>query len=568
MQRHTKPLPWRAKGVSDTLDGSTAFTGAMASLQNLIPDPSTANLFQCRPASSELINFNAAGGPFSSGFSSGFQSSYFSGGAGAISVFKVVGNFVYGMMADGAVPGFDGPFCFNLSTLLPVNVSGIKTSTTLPASQPTSGAWTPPQMDVIGSKLMVAHPGFTGAGGNWVGWFDISTPSAPVWNAGTLTPSGGGSGFSVAPIAVAQFSGRAYYIHNLASQPAVLFSDPLSPTTFTSSGGSTNVLTFNDNQALTALGKLPLNNQLGGIIQSLMVFKDQSNIFQITGDPTTSNLSVNSLNCACGTSAPNSVCATPKGIVFMAADGFRLIDFLAHVSDPIGYDGKGITVPFVYAVVPSRVVAACNASVVRISVQNGNAAGSPNQEYWYDFSRQIWSGPHSFPAALIQPYNQTFIVAPIGVTASLWQSDFFQSSTSTFTENGKQMTWKWQTPLLPDTDQIANNEMHEGTLDLALPSTVGPVSVGALDQAGVQITSVTLQTTGTPTIWGSFIWGAAPWGGAAANLAPYTLPWDEPIVFSRMSIFAQGNSAASFRIGALHMRYQMLRTLTNTAAAA
>ena len=329
------------------------------------------------------------------------------------------------------------------------------------------------------------------------------------------------------------------------------------------------MLTFNDNAALTALGKLPLNNQLGGIIQALMVFKDQSNIFQITGDPVTNNLSVNALNCACGTSAPNSVVATPKGIVFMAADGIRLINFVATVSDPIGNDGKGICVPFIYAVTPSRVTASCNASVARVSVANGNAAGSPNQEYWYDFSRQIWSGPHNFPAALIEPYNQTFIMAPVGITGSLWQSDFFQSSTSTFTENSNQMTWQWQTPLLPDTDQISNNEMHEGTLDLSLPSTVGAVTVTCIDQNGSQITSVTVQTTGTSTVWGAFIWGSALWGGSApGTLQPFTLPWSGPIVFARMSVLASGNSADLFKIGTLHMRYQMLRTLTSTAAAA
>lgn len=566
MQRHTKPLPWRAKGISDTLDGSTAFTGAMMSLSNLIPDPSTANLWQCRPAAQVIANF---GGAFSSGFSSGFSTGFFGGlPAGFISCFKVVGNLVYGMAADPQVPGYDGPFCFNLMTLQTVPVTGTQNATTLPTSPPTTGTWIPPQMDVIGSKLMVAHSGFSGVAGNYIGWFDLTTPTAPVWNAGTLTTVGGGSTFTVAPIAVAQFSGRAYYIHNLMQQPAVLFSDPLSPTTFTSVAASTNVLTFNDNEQLTAFGKLPLNNQLGGIIQALMVFKDQSNIFQITGDPLTGNLSVNALNCACGTSAPNSIASTPKGIVFMAADGFRLIDFVAHVSDPIGNDGKGICVPFIYSVVPSRVCAACNASVVRISVQNGNAVGSPSQEFWYDFSRQIWSGPHTFPASLIQPYNQTFIMAPIGIVGSLWQSDFFQSSVSTFTENSVPLTWTWQTPLLPDTDQITNNEMHEGTLDLALQSTVGTVTVEALDQNGVEITSVTLSAAGSPTIWGAFIWGAAPWGGASSALAPFTLPWPEPIVFARMSISASGNSAGGFRIGALHMRYQMLKTLTNTAAAA
>jgi hypothetical protein len=46
--RHATPLAFRPRGLSDALDGST-FQGAMASLGNLIPDPSTRNLCQCRP---------------------------------------------------------------------------------------------------------------------------------------------------------------------------------------------------------------------------------------------------------------------------------------------------------------------------------------------------------------------------------------------------------------------------------------------------------------------------------------------------------------------------------------
>jgi hypothetical protein len=332
------------------------------------------------------------------------------------------------------------------------------------------------------------------------------------------------------------------------------------------------VLTMNDSQPLTAIGKLPLNNQLGGIIQSLMVFKDDTNIFQITGDPTTTNLAVNSLNVATGTSAPNSICATPKGLVFMAPDGLRLITYTANVTDPIGIDGKGINVPFVYAVTPTRVAAACNGNVLRITVANGGAAGSPNQEYWYDIARQIWTGPHQFSnttaASLLQPYKNTFVITPIGVLQSLWKSDVQQSSTSTFTENGTQLNWIWQTPLLPDTDEIVNNCMTEGTLDLALTAGVGSVGVGALDQNGTQISQIAISQSAAATIWGQFNWGSAPWGGAASSLAPYELQWSKAVIFSRMSIKASGNSASGFKIGALHMLYQRLKIWTNTAAAA
>lgn len=563
MQRQSRPIDWRGRGLSDALDGSSAFKGAMASLQNLIPDPSTQTLWQCRPASVELFNFVGQGGPFSSGFSSGFSANTIP--FGFISCWKVVGNFLYGMINSGIVPGFDLPFCFNLLTDQLITVGGTQNNQTLPASPPSTGAWIPPQMAVIGTKLMVCHSGFTGAAGNFVGWFDLTVPSAPVWNAGNLT---GDVSFVVAPTGVTQFSGRAYYIVNAPTAPAVVFSDPLDATNCTNAN---QVLTFGDNIALTAIAGLPLLNQLGGIVQSCMVFKGVVNIYQITGDAATSNLSINSLNIATGTLAPNTLAATPKGLAFIAPDGLRVIGFTGQVSDPIGLDGRGVTVPFIYSTVPSRMVAACNGSLLRISTQNGNISTNPQQEYWYDFGRQIWTGPHTFPASLIQPYNNTFIVAPIAVQASIWRSDPVQSSTSLFVENGTQMAYNWQPVLLPDTDQITNNCTTEATIDLALPPTSNPINITALDQNLSSINSVSIAPVQTvSTIWGAFTWGSgALWGsGAAANLAPYQIPWTIPIVFSRMAVSITGNSIGGLRIGAYHQRFQILRQLTNTQAAA
>jgi hypothetical protein len=569
MQRKSQPLTWRFKGVSDALDDSAAFSGAMSALTNLIPDPTTSLLWQCRPAAVQLFNFNTGAGPFSSGFSPGFQHSYFpgSGVAGFISVFRVIGNIAYGMMADSAIPGHDAPFAFNLLSGTGIAVGGTINATTTPTSLASTGAWTPPQMALIGTKLMVAHAGFTGVGGNFVGWFDLTNPLLPVWNAGNLT---GLVQFTVAPTGVVQFFNRAYYIHNLVAQPAVIFSDVLNATNVTNAN---QVLTFGDNVQLSALGALPLSNQLGGIIQSVMVFKGVSNIYQITGDAalTTSNpLSINSLNVSTGTLAPNSVCSTSKGLAFIAPDGLRIIDFNASVSDPIGEDGKGISVPFISTAVPSRVVANCNGNTLRVTTQNAAMSGSPSQEYWFDFSRGIWTGPHSFPASLIQPYNNTFIMTPVGINASLWQSDYVQSGISVFVENSQQMTWNAATALLPDADQITNNAMTEATMDFAVPSNIGTISVSASDQASKVIDTVNLASSvGGTTLWGAFVWGVGIWGGAGAPaLAPYQLQWHQPIVFSRMKISMTGQSAAGVKLGALHLRYQQLNIYTNTAAAA
>ena len=110
--------------------------------------------------------------------------------------------------------------------------------------------------------------------------------------------------------------------------------------------------------------------------------------------------------------------------------------------------------------------------------------------------------------------------------------------------------------------------MSQTTIDLALPSAVGNVTINALDQNGSSINQVTLTASGSPTIWGQFKWGAAPWLGTASALQPYQIPWTEPIVFARMYTSITCASAFGLKIGALHMRYQQLRTYTNTAAAA
>src|SRR5262252_2774138 len=173
MQRNSQPVVWSPKGLSDVLDSTDAFKGAMASLQNLIPDPSTPELWQCRPAS--LLTTNFIGGGFSSGFSSGFQVNTLFTSPGFISCLLIVGNLAFGMIATSRNAGHDEPFCFNLMTNTFIVVGGTINSTTTPISPNATGDWTPPQIEIVGSKVVVCHAGFSGAGGNFIGWFDVST---------------------------------------------------------------------------------------------------------------------------------------------------------------------------------------------------------------------------------------------------------------------------------------------------------------------------------------------------------------------------------------------------------
>ena len=538
-QRRSEPLLWYPKGVTDTLDATETPAGSMQNLSNLVPDPSTPNLWQCRPASFKLTSF------------SGFTT------PGFISALLVAGNFAYGMIATGRNAGHDEPFVYNIVTNTFVTVTGTITMATTPASPATSGAWVPPIMDIIGSKVVVTHQGFA-AGTNFIGWIDISTPATPVWNAGNLS---GAITFSTVPTFVAQFANRAYYIVN-ATQPALVFSDVLNATNVTN---GTQSLTFDDVVPLTALGQLRLYNQLGGIIQALIVFKGTQNCYQITGDAATSNLARNALNVATGTSAPLALAPTKAGLAFISPEGLRIIDFTGTVSDPLGRYGKGVSLPFIYSNVPSRMTMKATGDTVRISTQNANAFGTPQQEWWYHMTKEAWSGPHTFPCSQIEAFGSTFIIAPIGVTGSLWQSDAVQSAASTFTENNVALTYLYQTAFLPNLRKMSNYAVSFSTLDIALaPGT--SVSVTGIVPGNKALDVTQISVSGTSTIWGSFTWGGALWGGVQTQLLPRIIAWHFPLVFAKFAIEVTGPSNNLTQIGCLALRYKMLRYLEDITA--
>jgi hypothetical protein len=319
-------------------------------------------------------------------------------------------------------------------------------------------------------------------------------------------------------------------------------------------------LTFDDNKILTAAIGLPLENQLGGIIQSLIVFKDSSNMYQITGDYSLNTLAKNAMNVATGTKAPRSICVTPKGVVFVSPDGVRLVDFNARVSDPIGEEGSGVNNPFINALYPSRIAAAANANTVRITVQDGSTLGTPTNEYWYDLVKQKWSGPHTFPTDLALPYNNSFIIVPKGITGSLWQSDVINSSLSSFTENGAAMNCVMQTSLLPDTMAMSESTVSETAVEVILPLPPAKVTFTAQDENySTLIPPVAIGNAGAgPSYWGVAIWGTSLWYGSSVKLVSKIVPWSMPIVFKRMTLNISFTAASNVRIGAISMRIQQL----------
>lgn len=599
--RRAKTYTFRPKGLSDAVDSTNAFPGAMSIMSNIIPANDTSDMWSPRPAAVELSAFPGFTTP------------------GFVSASLVVGNIEYGMVASGLHAGKDQPFAYNLLTNTFETVNGI-TAANVPTSPPTSGAWTPPIMAVVGNRVIVCHPGFPG-GAIKFGWFDVSgfsgsvsgttnstttltsatnmlqagvqpgqtitkadvpagttvvsiaadglslvmsaaatgsttsattfaggTASAPLWGAGDTNvfnlPS--------VPLSVAQFNGRAYFACGLDGVP---YSDSLLPCNRTNAN---QALTFANGLAVTALGALPLSSPItGGIVQSIIAFQGISALQQITGDQATSNLSVNIMNVATGTLSPLSITPTNFGLAFISPTGLRVVSFSGQVSDPIGNQGQGVTVPFIYSAVPSRVCAAATADVLRITVQNARAANSPTQEYWFDIARKIWSGPHTFPASLIQPWQNTFVVHPTGVPATIFQSDAILSALSSFTENGAALSWQMMTCLIPDSGAACENALIESTIQAALPGGYN-LTVSALNEQMQQIGTASILTPGTTAQWGTAAWGSSLWGAVANLTQQYQIPWDQPIVYKQAFMAARGVSQFGVEIGDSYYRYQEL----------
>ncbi|TSA41098.1 MAG: hypothetical protein D4R58_01895, partial [Betaproteobacteria bacterium] len=602
--RRKVPVTWRPAGVSDSLDGSNSFRGAMGALQNLIPAYDTAGMFVPRPASIQLFDFTAFSTP------------------GFISASLIIGDTMYGMISSALNSGHDQPFAYDLSKSIATppyyyTVAGI-TSANTPPSPATSGDWVPPTMCQVGSRIVVTHPGFNtggyvGAIKFKYGWFDVSgfsdaahtgntntsttvnALSANVLQAGwqpgmtissnagdipagasivsiasnglslvmsvaatastagvTLTVEGGqldeplwGAGdtnlnnLPSVPLAVAQMGGRAYFACGVNGIP---FTDSLNASQRTN---ASQALATNDGLAVTCFGALGLASPVsGGVVQSLIAFQGAAKMQQITGDTATSNLAMNALTVATGTLAPLTVTPAGGGLIFLSPDGVKIIDPSANVSPPIGQDGQGIQKPFIFINTPSRSAAAFGSNIYRISFSTTYYSGQivARLEYWYDLGRQIWTGPHTFPANQIQPWptQNTFVLAPTGTTALLFQSDPKATSASTYTENGAAMQSVYQTVLLPDNDLIAMNSMIETDIMLSLPALGTPAKAHWLDDSGYEIDRVSVPTT------------------PSNRPQQVAIPWVKPLTFKQGSFRIDVNSAAGMAFGDLYLGYQVL----------
>ena len=527
--RKQKPIIWTPAGVTDAVDGSTVFVGAMSNLVDLVPDPSTKGIYVPRPAATLLTDFSTSG----------------IANPGFISAQKTVGNVVYGFISTSSPSGNDLPFIYNLVLDTFTAISGI-TSGNTPSSVSSSGTWTPPTIAVVGTKVIFTHPGFLV--GAPVGFLDIS--GAPAWTASNTS----GTPLPGVPTNIHNFASRAWYsFGNL-----LFFSDNLVPDTITN---ATQSLTIGDDSIITGLGSIPLSSVTAGSVEALMAFKAKS-INQITGDIALNTLLNSEVATGIGTESPLSISPTPSGLMFISQHGMRNISIGGGVSPVMGADGSGISVPFINSLEPTRISASFNVNTYRVNTQNSFIPTLPFQDWWYNTDLKNWSGPHNFPASLVQPWEGTFVITPQGIEGRLFQSDIVPLDSSSYIENGSQLEFLYQTVLMPDGPTMNEWSVIETTCGLQFSKVGGTINFFAQDEDAVLLDSVSKTIDVNASVWGTTAWGTSQWGGDVTKYQQIRVPWTKPLAFSQATFGCTGNAVNGLKIGAWSNRYQARGDMT------
>lgn len=392
------------------------------------------------------------------------------------------------------------------------------------------------------------------------------TPAAPLWGAGNFNTNP----ITTIPKAVYGFNSRAY----MGSGPYLIYSDPLMPLQVSA---ASQALLVGDGTDITALAGVPLSSQYtGGIQQSMTVFKGAGTLYQVTGDAGANDFAVNgtsydvtggsgsdsfainAVNGSVGTLAPRSIVGTPNGTLFMAVDGLRLLSLYGFLSEPLNVDGKGVAIPFLNALYPSRIVAAYSQNIYRVTVQDGSQPGDPMSEYWFDINDKVWTGPHTIPTRAAQGYSAaaSFLVAPFTPNGQIWQSDAIPNFSSSYSENGVRLQCAYETTLLPDNQETRWNKVVQGTLVMSL-SNADYANVQVTDDRGGVLGACSFNgAAASASVWDSFVWGSGTWGAPTSLFREYFLGFPNSLVFRQAHVSVTFQAAQGQQIGNLYVPVQ------------
>lgn len=528
--RNALPLQFSPHGLTDAFDESDSFPGACRQLANLIFDSGNPDQVVARPGVGvALTNF------------AGFTTPTF------ISIQETIGDMVYGMVSTGRNPGFDEPFAFNLLSNTFVSISGV-TAGNVPSSPATSGAWVPPTLTMVGKKIIITHPGFSGVGANFIGIIDVSTPAAPAWSS-TNTAT---NALPSVPTAVANYNNRAYYaVGNL-----LYGSDSLNPTVITNLNST---LTIGDSTPITALIGLPMQTTSSGVTANLSVFK-ANQVWMVSGDTATSNLKEDFLSLKVGCPHPRSVVQTPIGTLFVSQDAPYVLGPNGGVGElrHPNHGASDVRIPFQNSSAPSRTAATFSGSIYRVCVVTILDGIPQTNDYWFDIRRMRWTGPHSFPYDCASQHNGVGIVSGAASGAALFASPSNDVTTnSTYSDNGSPLLATMETTSLHDGEAMEFKQTVESSLDLTSGGTATPFSLSVADDQGTVLGSATITTVTSSSIWGAFNWGdGTKYSGISTKPRRYDVPWNTPLVWDRMSLTVTVPGATDVSIGKFKAKYQ------------
>lgn len=528
--RNSTPVKFQPVGLADSVDQS--FPGSCQILSNLVFDRDNRGAVVPRPGVAQVSTFAGFNLPMT------------------ISVMFASGTLIFGMVASSRNLGFDEPFCYDTVANAFITVSGI-TPTNVPVTQSNVGPWTPPTMDAMGIYVIVTHPGFTGL--NVFGFFDVTNPAAPVWNAGNtmvnLLPS--------KPQWVAQFFGRAYFgIGN-----AVYFTDTLALTI--SNTNFAAVLTIDDRSATTGAAGLPMSQTSGAVLQSLLVFK-QASVWQISGDIalTTTPLSLNRLVDNVGCVAPRTIQSTPKGVLFIANDGPRI----ANLNGAVTYlqvrasAEPDIVTPFATATNPSRMVGSYSNGIYRVCLDGPNNIWDSNyasQDYWYDFIFEHWNGPHTFDYHCAIGISNSFYITSNNIPGQLFRSDVVPSSTSAFQDVTTDILCELVSSAIEGAP-MTMSAVVESTIELGGAGVGTVYYMSMYDDKNDNLSPATIKLYDINPLWGQNKWGQFLWRSAIPNSQVFNIPWVNPVVFKKMILSVRVISAANVSVKNSFFRVQTL----------
>jgi hypothetical protein len=595
------PTPFYPRGLYDSLDGSTSPDGSCFVVQNMIHDITTQRTWTPRPGAVVQTTFPIFSGP-----------TFVSAGI-------AVGTKIYGMLATLRNPGNDEPFVYDVSNASFTTVINVTAANT-PATQATTGDWVPPTMAVVGTRVLVTHPGFSGS--NFFGWFDISsfslvftasthsntlldTTSVNPLNVGiqigqritgtgipvntfvvgytsttitlsqaaTATAAGVSITAAGGTVAAPLWGAGNTNTNPLPSAPQAVmqfynrayyavvnqawFSDALAPNQITN---ATNFVTCGQpGYPIVGFGGIPITQTTGGILAALIIFKGSGGYYQLTGDLTTSNLQLNGPVGNVGCAAARSIAQTPTGLWFMSRDGVRQIGFDGLISTaPI----KAVRFPFNNSVEPTRASAAYNNTVYRVSTRTlpNLLVEQPSLlDWWFDYEIEEWEGPQTCGNSLIIPISDTFYFASVDNPGALYRSDVDVAPQGTvYTEFGNPLVCQMTSCLLPQTNQMAASAIVEATLDMTLVGGQAVPTVSFFDSQGSILATATLPTPSTiAPVWGTDIWGAFNWG-AQPSLSTYNVDWPIPLVFKKGSWQVTSTAYGGLRVGVFWYRIEDL----------